>query len=116
MNAAASLEDEVSGNRTFGVAICERLSAEIDRLGFAASEIKRYPLYDDATFLLIKDPFTGFRNLTGYWYNTAHHHRVGSLQFNSDGSVYAEYDIAKPHPTKAQWFVEGVTVWVNWRN
>jgi hypothetical protein len=30
---------------------------------------------------------------------------------NSDGTFYAEYDVVKPHPEKAKWFVEGVTAW-----
>ncbi len=111
MQADVSLENEIKANRTFGVSICERLSQEMNKLGFASDEIKCFPFYDEATFLLIKDPFTGLRNLTGYWYTVAHHHRIGSLQFNSDGTVYAEYDIAKPHPSKKQCFVECVMVW-----
>lgn len=109
--AEMSLENEVQIHRAFGLVVCERLQEEIDKLGFAAKDFKQLPVYDEATFLLIKDPFTGQRNLTGYWYNLGQHHRIGSLQFNSDGSVYAEYDVVKPHPKKVDWFVEGVTVW-----
>ncbi|MEQ1635238.1 MAG: hypothetical protein ABL903_01025 [Methylococcales bacterium] len=111
MSSSASLEDQIQGNRSVGVAICERLGEEINKLGFQASDIKHYPHYDEATFLLIKDPYTGLKNLTAYWYSLAQPHRIGLMQFNSDGSVYAEYDVVKPHPTKTHWFVEGVTVW-----
>jgi len=38
--------------------------------------------------------------------------RIGRLQFNSDGTFYAEYDVVKTHPGKSKWFVEGVTAWV----
>jgi hypothetical protein len=52
--------------------------------------------------------------LTGYWYNKRNKQRIeriGRLQFNSDGSFYAEYDVIKPHPQKVEWFVEAVTAW-----
>ena len=37
--------------------------------------------------------------------------RIGRLQFNSDGTFYAEYDVVKNHPTKPKWFIEGITAW-----
>jgi hypothetical protein len=61
--------------------------------------------------VLIKDPYTGENNLTCYWYDTSKKQRLGRLQFNSDGTFYAEFDVVKPHPGKSKWFVEGVTAW-----
>ena len=91
--------------------ICQRLIEEINKLGFPPGEIKHYPHYDEASYVLIKDPYTGEHNLTCYWYDEFKKLRIGRLQFNSDGTFYAEYDVIKTHPGKSKWFVEGVTAW-----
>ena len=106
------LSEHITINRHLAESVCERLSEEINKLGFAAAEIKHYPNYDDASFVLIKDPYTGEYNLTCYWYDAFDKQRIGRLQFNSDGTFYAEYDVVKNHPAKPKWFVEGVTAWV----
>jgi hypothetical protein len=107
------LQNQINVKRAIGVRICERLRAEIDKLGFTGDKLANYPYYHTASFLFIKDPYTGDVNLTGYWYNKHNRRveRIGRLQFNSDGSFYAEYDVAKPHPHKANFFVEAVTAW-----
>lgn len=105
------LSEHITLNRHLAECICQRLSEEINKLGFAATEIKRYPSYDDASFVLIKDPYTGEHNLTCHWYDELNKQRIGRLQFNSDSTFYAEYDVVKPHPGKSRWFVEGVTAW-----
>jgi hypothetical protein len=108
------LQNEIDAKRAIGVNICERLRAEMNSLGFANEELIDYPYYHTASFVLTKDPYTGDFNLTGYWYNKRNKQRlerIGRLQFNSDGSFYAEYDVVKPHPSKAEWFVEAVTAW-----
>ncbi len=105
------LSEHVAINRQLAESVCQRLIEEVNKLGFALAEIQLYPRYDDATFILIKDPYTGGHNLSCYWYDKAKRQRVGRLQFNSDGTFYAEYDIARPHPGKAKWFVESVTAW-----
>jgi hypothetical protein len=108
------LQREIDAKRTIGVSICERLRAEIDALGFANDESVGYPYYHLANFTLTKDPYTGDFNLTGYWCNKRDKNRIeriGRLQFNSDGSFYAEYDVVKPHPSKADFFIEAVTAW-----
>ena len=104
------LSEHITLNRSFAEAVCERLHAEISKIGFTLADIKQYRHYDDAKFELIKDPYTGEFNLTCYWYN-ANKMRIGRLQFNSDGTFYAEYDVVKNHPKRAQWFVEGVSAW-----
>ncbi|CAA9890103.1 conserved hypothetical protein [Candidatus Methylobacter favarea] len=105
------LSEQIKSNRNLGVSICRRLNEEIDKLGFAIAEIKHYPNYDHASFELIKDPYTGAHNLTCYWYDEFKKQRIGRLQFNSDGTFYAEYDVIKTHPGKSKWFVEGVIAW-----
>jgi hypothetical protein len=105
------LSEHIAINRQLAECVCQRLTEEINELGFAAAEIQHYPSYDDAGFELIKDPFTGEYNLTCYWYDEPKKQRIGRLQFNSDGTFYAEYDVTKPHPNNAKRFVESVTAW-----
>lgn len=105
------LSEHIKTNRNLGTSICQRLTEEISELGFTEADIRHYPHYDEAVFVLIKDPYTGEHNLSGYWYDAARKQRLGRLQFNSDGTFYAEYDVVKPHPTKISRFVEGVTAW-----
>jgi len=107
------LQKQIDAKRATGVSICARLRAEIDKLGFNDEQLN-YPYFDTISFTLIKDPYTGDANLTGYWYNKFSKQRIeriGRLQFNSDGSFYAEYDVVKTHPKKPDWFVEGVAAW-----
>jgi hypothetical protein len=104
------LSGHITTNRSLAENICQRLTGEIIKLGFGVAEIQYYPLYDDASFELVKDPYTGAHNLTCYWYDDKKQ-RIGRLQFNSDGTFYAEYDVIKTHPAKPAWFVEGVTAW-----
>jgi hypothetical protein len=110
------LSEHITVNRQLAESVCRRLSEEINKLGFAVAEIKHYPNYDDAGFVLIKDPYTGEQNLACYWYDELKKQRIGRLQFNSDGGFYAEYDVVKTHPGKSKWFVEGVTAWGNAEN
>jgi hypothetical protein len=105
------ISEHITLNRELAENVCQRLSEEINKLGFEAAEIKNYPVYDEASFVLIKDPYTGEYNLAGYWYDAFNKQRIGRLQFNSDGTFYAEYDVVKAHPGKSRWFVEGVTAW-----
>jgi len=105
------ISEHVIINRQLAESVCQRLGQEINKLGFDAAEIKNYPVYDEASFVLIKDPYTGEYNLAGYWYDPANKQRIGRLQFNSDDTFYAEYDVVKTHPSKPKWFVEGVSAW-----
>jgi hypothetical protein len=105
------LSEYIAIHRPLAEAICKRLGEEINKLGFAAAQIKHYPNFDEASFALIKDPYTGQQNLACYWYAKAKSQHIGRLQFNSDGTFYAEYDVVKAHPGKTKWFVEGVTAW-----
>jgi len=105
------LTEHITLNRHLAESVCQRLTEEINKLGFAAAEIKHFPKYDDASFELVKDPFTGEHNLACYWFDEFKKQRIGRLQFNSDGTFYAEYDVVKNHPGKSKWFVEGISAW-----
>ena len=106
-----NLSEYIATNRPLAESICQRLTEEINELGFTNADIQHYPHYDDADFVLVKDPYSGEQNLACYWYDEAKRQRIGRLQFNSDGTFYAEYDVVKPHPSKSSRFVESVTAW-----
>jgi len=108
-----NLSEHIAIKRQMAESVCHQLTEEINKLGFATAEIQNYPNYDDATFVLIKDPLTGENNLTCYWYDKRKNQRLGSLQFNSDDTFYAEFDVVKPHPTKTKFFVVAVNAWGN---
>jgi hypothetical protein len=105
------LSEHIAVNRSVAESVCQRMIQEINKLGFSENDVQDYPRYDDATFVLIKDPFTGEHNLSCYWYEGPKKQRIGRLQFNSDGTFYAEYDLVKPHPSNRRFFVEGITAW-----
>lgn len=96
--------------RPQGLALCERLEAEITKLGFAGNQIHRRPVFDEASYTPVKDTYTGEAGLIATW-KDERGYKVGSIQFNGDGSFFAEFDIGQPHPSKRQWFVEGVSAW-----
>ncbi len=104
------LNHQFEQHKLKGKQICQEMIQAIKNLGFSETEIDRIPDYEKAEFSLIKDPYTLEENLAGYWYDQ-NQHRIGNIQFLSDGSFYAEFDIIKPHPTRKKWFVEAVSAW-----
>ncbi len=61
-------------------------------------------------FTCVTDPANQLPGYQGIWRN-ARNERCGSLNLNSDGSFYAEYDLFCPHPVDAESFVEMVSAW-----
>lgn len=106
------LTDIVDSMKDYGTHVCQTMIEAIAKLGFKDGIVTDVPDFNQAIFSLTTDPFTTDDNLTGIWYDH-NKQRVGQIQFNSDGSFYAEYDIVQPHPTKKQWFVEGMSAWGN---
>lgn len=104
------LRDTVDAKRSFGQAICQRIRAAIDQLGYAPQGLVAGPDYESAQFNLVTDPFSQSLDLVGHWYGTGKQ-RIGLIQFHGDGSFYAEYDVVQPHPLKPQFFVEAITAW-----
>ncbi len=96
--------------RPLGEAICRRLAAEIAKLGFPEEKLPPLPVFDEAGFATAKDPYSGLESLIGIWRN-GQGYRMGEIKLHGDGSFYAEYDVALPHPTNARWFVEAVVAW-----
>ncbi|MDD5216231.1 MAG: hypothetical protein PHQ03_11960 [Methylococcales bacterium] len=105
-----NLSSVIESKRSFGKAISQRISEAIVKLGFSVQTPIKLPVFENAEFRLILDPLTQESNLAGYWYNDKKQ-RIGQIQFNSDGSFYAEYDVVQPHPSKKQFFVEAINAW-----
>lgn len=93
-----------------GDAICIHLAAEIRKLGFPEDRLPALPVYAQAAFACSKDPYSGVDSLIGTW-RDGRGARVGEIKLHGDGSFYAEYDVALPHPTNVRWFVESVVAW-----
>lgn len=97
-------------NRPAGLALCARLEEEIRKLGLPPSASRPQPAFDQASFERARDPYSGEEGLSGTWLD-ARGQRIGSIRLHGDGSFYAEFDIAEPHPSDRRWFVEGVAAW-----
>lgn len=110
MTSPALVNYQFERHKLLGTQICLEMLKAINKIGFPDGEIGVVPEFEKAEFTLVKDPYTSDENLVGYWYDH-HKQRIGNIQFLSDGSFYAEYDIVKPHPTKKQWFVEAINAW-----
>lgn len=89
--------------------ILKQLQHEVDKLGFDYADVQLQTV-DDAFYRLDQDPANGEYSLVGDWRDD-HGMKTGMLLFHADGSFFVEQDIVRPHPTKAQWFVEAVNAW-----
>ena len=105
-----NLSNAIDEKCTSGKTISQKIGEAIVKLGFSVQTPIHLPVFEEAEFRLILDPLTQDSNLVGYWYNDKKQ-RVGQIQFNSDGSFYAEYDVVQPHPSKKQFFVEAINAW-----
>jgi len=91
-----------------GQRICNALGDEIEKLQL--KEDFSAPLWSAAHFSVIHDPALGEESLEALWRNEKGA-KLGSATIHADGSFFAEYDIIRPHPRKARWFIEAVSVW-----
>lgn len=105
-NLAARMESI----RPIGEAVCIRLAEEIRKLGLPDGETLPLPFFDQAKCEAIKDTYSGEEGLKLVWTDDRGI-RIGNAVFHGNGSFFAEFDVARPHPTKRQWFVEGVSAW-----
>lgn len=104
----ATLTQRIEEQREFGEAICRAIGESIRKLGFA--EDVGTPVFEQAEFRLVTDPYSRHDDLVGYWFD-ADRQRVGQIQFHGDGGFYAEYDVLKPHPVKAGYFIDTMNAW-----
>lgn len=93
-----------------GEEICRVVQHEIDKLGFRKPIMG--PSLDNATFQLSADPMNGKNTLVGMWRNDRGE-KCGQILFHADGTFYAEYDVVRVHPSRANWFVESISAWGN---
>lgn len=115
MITAIDIKQLSEQKRTFGQAICKKIMQNILKLGFSDPMKIKVPVYGEATFNVVTDPYTQSQDLVGYWYD-AKQKRIGQIRFHGDGSFYAEYDIVLPHPKKPRYFVEAINAWGNEHN
>lgn len=104
------LKQRIEANRAFGKTVCRRIVETVAKLGFPLQTKIDLPNFDAAEFSLVTDPFTQSQDLVGYWYN-AGRQCIGQIKFHGDGSFYAEFDVAQPHPSKKRYFVEAINAW-----
>ena len=95
--------------QTLGNKICEALENHAVRLGFDSTLVPTIE-WKNLLFSIKRDPSNGENCLAGEW-KDARGYLIGQIQFNSDGSFYAEHDIVKQHPKDSRWFVEAVEAW-----
>ena len=102
--------DKIAALQDFGDAVCLKIKQIIAKLAFPESIDIKEPVFSEAEFSLVTDPYTQTKDLVGFCYS-AGKMRVGQIRFNSEGGVYAEFDVVQPHPTKKHLFVEAVHAW-----
>jgi hypothetical protein len=115
MTTAIDIKQLSEQKRTLGQSICKKIMENIIKLGFSDLMKIKVPIYGEATFNLVTDPYTQSQDLVGYWMD-AKQQRIGQIRFHGDGSFYAEYDIVLPHPKKPRYFVEAINAWGNEEN
>ncbi len=89
--------------------ILASLHAEVEKLGFDPADIALQAA-DEALYRLDRDPSDGSHSLVGEW-RDERGMKLGELLFHADGSFFVEQDVARPHPSSRQWFVEAVNAW-----
>ncbi len=110
MSTHVLLKNQLDNHRLLGKLICQEMWLAMSKIGFQETDVDDIPDFEKAEFRLVKDPYTADENLAGLWYDK-YKQRIGNIQFNSDGSFYAEYDIVRPHPSKKKYFVEAMSAW-----
>lgn len=85
------------------------LEGGVRRLGFDAAQVS-IPEAGQARLQMLRDSYDGADSLECSWCDERGYRR-GSMLFHADGSFWAEYDVALPHPSDRRWFVEAMTAW-----
>lgn len=109
MKGNEAIEQLLAAKRSLGNEICAALLERIVKTGFSVADIV-VPDFEKVEFSLQKDPYSADQGLIGHWYDSSRQ-KIGEIQFLGNGTIYAEYDVVKPHPGKPQWFVEAVSAW-----
>jgi hypothetical protein len=94
-------------DRDTGTEVLQLLKEQARTLGFSEYEP---PAWDEAEFLLERDPSDGNLALIARWYHNRGQ-RLGEVTVREDGYCYGECDLLQPHPGDKRWFIEAVAVW-----
>jgi hypothetical protein len=105
-----TLQQKINEYRLLGDVICQEITQAIQKLGLEELGESGFPVFEQADFRLVVDPYSRCEDLAGYWYGV-HKRLIGQIQFHGDGSFYAEYDVLKPHPTKKHYFIDVMNAW-----
>ena len=101
------LEGQIDAYRLRGEAICAEISRQICHL--LPDQSLALPIYDQARFSLITDPYSQQQDLIADWLSEGR--RRGQIRLHHDGSFYAEYDVLQAHPRRPAIFIEAVHAW-----
>lgn len=93
-----------------GKQVCKALKDKAVQLGVAEEEEDVAP-WGQGRFTLSRDPFSGQDSLIGSWCNDSGM-ECGRILFHGDGSVYAEFDVLKPHPVLPGMQILAIEAWV----
>ena len=88
-----------------GIAVCAALRAQAARAGV---DIGPEPVWAEAQFSTVTDPFSQAQSRVATWQGRA---RYGKATFFPDGRVFAEYQVLLPHPENPEIYIEAVQVW-----
>jgi hypothetical protein len=92
-------------NSELGETICAALRGQVAKLGLS---IGPEPLWDEASFKEVTDPYSQEISLVGCWSGKA---RYGTVTLFPDGRIFAEYQVLLPHPAQPESYVEAVQIW-----
>ena len=108
MGVSGELDRRLDELQPLGMKVLRELERSAQRLG---ADGFYAPAWEAGTASLRRDPADGSLALVVEW-RDARGYKNGELVINADGSLYAECDVLRAHPTDTRWFVEAVTAWV----
>lgn len=104
-----NLTQRIDERREYGEAICAAIAEAIRKLGIEPGSAG-LPIFEQARFNLVTDPYSRHEDLVGHWFDERNQ-RVGQIQFHGDGGFYAEYDVLQAHPNKPKVFINTMNAW-----
>ena len=99
----APVDSRRQRDRPLGEAALAALCREAAKWGVALDK----PTWDTASFDIQTDPYSREQTLQARWPEGP----AGIVTVRSDGTVYAELDVLKPHPKNPRHWIESVLVW-----
>lgn len=66
--------------------------------------------FDQCALSAVNDDYDGEERITGCWLSAGGEKIAHFIRY-ANGSMFAEKDVLKPHPTRSGQFVEAIEVW-----